>query len=969
MEKRNTGLSFLVILALALVLPATSDVTSSYVTLTRDGYQNVVVSIEENSGFASCQEGLDTVKEMIRNTSKSFAQALERPAYFGNVTIIFPDSWAANPLCSPLLTSTNVSDLPWARRHRADIRITPDHLVFGWQPHSFQYGLCQQSGLPINVPSSFLTSDTVLAKGTRMAREWAHYRYGVFDEGGMPSDQRHPSGYLTYQTESSDKILRPNTCSDLKTPAGSWSSENCQSTSIADSTCEFVADVYNPDIRSSLMYRPDLDHMEKFCTKENHDDSLPSKLSYHCGRLSASEVIYKHSDFNPVVTPANTSADITFNVIQNPFSGYHVVLDMASFKDAKSFETARSSLMQFISFLLDPIWLSVDVYNGYNVIELQPPMVLDRFIKNELLVKIASLEYVGSSTDKFGDALSRAQSRAYSGQDVIILTAVQTFSSLSTWVKSYDDNKVNAHLVHFGVSTTKVDIAQLTRYGSSNFVPNIINNRAMSAYSWAVNILQSIYGKTRTHRAKIFEQSVVHDSSSDLNKTGTFYLDSPASRLLVSLYSLDADNDAVYVRSFTLIQPNGLRNDTMDVAISFDDFYTFTLESALEPLPQGLWRFEIIFVKSTSSLPDKRLDIWAESANSSQIQLRTWNSALDNQPLDFTKAPVGLYAQLTQDNKPIRGANVSAFVYVSDSTGSTSSLLAEIPLMDEGISDVTSGDGIYSGIMTKPSNSSFSYSVYYRAYGVNSLAEVDNGVYSRQPTTGSVIPMSDPVPAAIQFNRFEYGPSFQLTSVSTNGVDLIPPQRITDLTILSYDSSSRTAILGWTASKDNYGTSDFVTYYRLERSIDTRETVTTDYPSLAIVDGTVNLTVQVPSVNEGEYVKYRVQGRDSSLNYGEVSNVVSLAGPAPSTGGLSTAGLWAIIGTFIALVVIILVIVLIRCCCPVEAKRRKRQMRNLFSSNDSATRRAEDTPVPIFLSPSAPTFQQLQSSENIRLPD
>ena len=42
---------------------ATSDLTStSYVTLTRDNYQNVVVSIEENSGFSNCQEGLNTVK-------------------------------------------------------------------------------------------------------------------------------------------------------------------------------------------------------------------------------------------------------------------------------------------------------------------------------------------------------------------------------------------------------------------------------------------------------------------------------------------------------------------------------------------------------------------------------------------------------------------------------------------------------------------------------------------------------------------------------------------------------------------------------------------------------------------------------------------------------------------------------------------------------------------------------------------
>lgn len=159
-----------------------------------------------------------------------------------------------------------------------------------------------------------------------------------------------------------------------------------------------------------------------------------------------------------------------------------------------------------------------------------------------------------------------------------------------------------------------------------------------------------------------------------------------------------------------------------------------------------------------------------------------------------------------------------------------------------------------------------------------------------------------------------------------------------------------------------------VTHYRLERSIDTRETVTTDYPSLAIVDGTVNVTVDVPSVNEGKYVKYRVQSQDSSFNYGEVSNVVSLAGPAPSTGGLSTAGLWAIIGTFIALVDIILIIVLIRCCCPVEAKRRKRQaqrkMRNLFSSNDTATRRAEDTPVTRYQSPPPPVQTWTSSDLN-----
>ncbi len=55
-----------------------------------------------------------------------------------------------------------------------------------------------------------------------MAREWAHFRYGVFDEGGMPDDSRHPSGYMMYQTESSELVVHANTCSDNKTPSGRW---------------------------------------------------------------------------------------------------------------------------------------------------------------------------------------------------------------------------------------------------------------------------------------------------------------------------------------------------------------------------------------------------------------------------------------------------------------------------------------------------------------------------------------------------------------------------------------------------------------------------------------------------------------------------------------------------------------------------------------------------------------------------
>lgn len=120
-----------------------------------------------------------------------------------------------------------------------------------------------------------------------MAREWAHYRYGVYDEGGIPDDPRHPSGYLTFQTDSSELIARANTCSDKQQPRGNWIRCDClqfqnspingifqifrilmlrkreeECNSIGNSSCEFVASTYNPDIHSSLMYQPELDNVK-----------------------------------------------------------------------------------------------------------------------------------------------------------------------------------------------------------------------------------------------------------------------------------------------------------------------------------------------------------------------------------------------------------------------------------------------------------------------------------------------------------------------------------------------------------------------------------------------------------------------------------------------------------------------------------------------------------------------------------
>lgn len=155
-----------------------------------------------------------------------------------------------------------------------------------------------------------------------------------------------------------------------------------------------------------------------------------------------------------------------------------------------------------------------------------------------------------------------------------------------------------------------------------------------------------------------------------------------------------------------------------------------------------------------------------------------------------------------------------------------------------------------------------------------------------------------------------------------------------------------------------------VTRFRLYQSIGSADSNFTEYTTPINADGSVNLTVQVPYLSEGEYVKYRVAGKDSSNNMADPSNVVSMTGPPFRTGGISNSTMWALIGVAIAILLIILIIVLTRWCCPVEAKRRQRQakrkMRQWFSCGDKTAKRADTAPTTRYQSP-PPTIEQWNS--------
>ena len=71
-----------------------------------------------------------------------------------------------------------------------------------------------------------------------------------------------------------------------------------------------------------------------------------------------------------------------------------------------------------------------------------------------------------------------------------------------------------------------------------------------------------------------------------------------------------------------------------------------------------------------------------------------------------------------------------------------------------------------------------------------------------------------------------------------------------------------------------------MTRYKYERVI-VADVFVSSSTQVTIVDGRVNMTVDVPAVNEGQQVTYRVWGVDSSNNAADASYGISLIGPTP----------------------------------------------------------------------------------------
>ncbi|RXN38313.1 epithelial chloride channel -like protein [Labeo rohita] len=218
--------------------------TSTGIKLDGNGYVDVVIAI--SSRVSQDNTLIDKIKDMVTEGSLYLFEALDKKVYFKEATILVPPQW-------------NSKDFTRARTEsfeKARIRIDNPNPAYGDEPYTNQYGECGAEGEYIHFTPNFFQTNALTkpyrSKGRVLVHEWAHLRWGVYDEYSEKKPFYYSNGHIE-ATRCSKNIKGQFYEDSAETPC-----RTDPQTSLPTKDCKFFPNKYQ-NTRSSIMFLPSLD--------------------------------------------------------------------------------------------------------------------------------------------------------------------------------------------------------------------------------------------------------------------------------------------------------------------------------------------------------------------------------------------------------------------------------------------------------------------------------------------------------------------------------------------------------------------------------------------------------------------------------------------------------------------------------------------------------------------------------------
>ncbi|XP_004603680.2 calcium-activated chloride channel regulator 4-like [Sorex araneus] len=844
---------------------------SSLIQLKDNGYEGIIIAI--NPDVPENEALITKIQDMVTEASAYLFKATENRIYFKNVNILIPDTWKPKPqYVRPRIESYK----------HATVIIAPPALPGRDEPYTRHFSQCGEKGEFIHLTPNFLLGNKQNEygpSGRLLVHEWAHLRWGVFDEYNEDEPFYAASNKKIEATKCSKGITGLNRV--YKDQGGSPILRPCRfnsTTKLYEKGCQFFPDE-KQTAKTSIMFMQAIDSVVEFCNKKNHNKEAPNLQNKKCNSRSTWEVISTSEDIKntkPVLAPPPLPV---FSLLRVGERIVCLVLDQSGSMGGYNRLTRMNQAAKH--FLLQTVenrsWVGIIVFDSNAVVQSPLIQITSQNDRETLLTKLPPKPLGGTSIcSGIRTALQEIKSvyPQVNGSEIVLLTDGENNTPIDC-VEEMVQSGAILHFIPLGPSADKAVKEMNTLTGGKYiFVTDDPEN----------NGLVEAFSALTAENAPLSEKSLQLESrGKKLNQSewinDTIIIDSSVGK--------DTFFFVTWVKAFPLIflrDPEGTKME------SFTNDTTSKMAYLSIPgiAKAGIWTYSL-----QAKANDETLTIAVNSrAANPSVPPITVNAKINN---DITKFPnpVVVYAEVLQGFAPILGASVTAIIESSHET-------TRLELLDNGSgADSIMNDGVYSR-----------YFINYKEDGrYNLKVRVHGGATAKRslrhpPNTAAFVPgwvvngeiqANPPRPETdkdIQtnvenFSRMAAGGAFELKGVPPNfnpsAFDVFPPSQITDLEAAR---EGNLITLTWTAPGDDFDVGKVQQYIirksgnilDLKDNFDGAEQVSTKNLIPKEVNSKETFTFEQENVREdATHIFLAIQSVDDSGQKSEISNTVQVA--------------------------------------------------------------------------------------------
>ncbi|KAM5256400.1 calcium-activated chloride channel regulator 4-like [Ctenodactylus gundi] len=775
--------------SLLVVLCLLQGSHTSLVQLNGNGYEDVLIAIDPS--VPEDANLIEQIKEMVTTASTHLFEATEKRLFFKNVSILIPETWSGNP---------QYRKPKHESYEHADVRVAPPTVPGRDDPYTRQFAECGAKGEYIH-----FTPDFVLGKklneygptGKALVHEWAHLRWGVFDEYNEDQPFYAAKSKKIEATRCSSRISGVNKF--YRCQGGSCVTRNCRTnstTKLYETGCQFFPDKVQTE-KASIMFMQSIDSVTQFCSEENHNYEAPSLQNLKCNYRSIWDIMRKSEDIINTTALATPPPSPAFSLLQISGRTVCLVLDKSGSMQGESrLERMNQAAKYFLQRIVENAsWVGMVHFdsNAYGISELVQITSNDE--RDSLVNSLPGSAGGGTSIcSGINTAFQviRKVTAELDGSEIVLLTDGED-PTAGSCINNVRESGVIIHLIALGPLAEEAVIEMSSITGGKHYYSSDAaqNNDLIDAFT---ALASANIGLTQKPQ-QLESTGLALNNNVWLN--GTVAIDSTVGKDTFFLITWNKQPPSI-----SLEYPNktAVTGFTEDAA---SKMAYLTIPGTAQA---GIWTYSL---QAKADAEILTITITSRAANSSVPPI-TVNAKM-NKDANTYPNPMIVYAEVKQGYAPVLGATVTAFI--ESNSGKTEIL----DLLDNGAgADSFKDDGVYSRYFTAYSENG-RYNLKVRAQGGTSYnwqrlrsslsraahipGWVVNGEIEGNPprpeTDGSTQVISE------DFSRTASGGAFVVSQVPflPELPDQFPPSSITDL---SATLEGQKINLTWTAPGDNF---------------------------------------------------------------------------------------------------------------------------------------------------------------------